>query len=75
MVMARFKNRSTVVHETITGEFRSSLKKLSKTRVPTFGEESSRQGNTSRNPAIQVLKNMGVPLDSLKPKRGINEAR
>ena len=61
----RFLNRSTAVHETLTTEFRESLKDLPKKRVPAFGTVVSRQG-ASRNPTIQWFKDRGIPLNGLK---------
>lgn len=57
--MAQFKNRSTKVHNTLTGEFRSSLKKLPKKPVPRFGEETTRTSK-ARDPLARMLKDMDL---------------
>ncbi|KKL76882.1 hypothetical protein LCGC14_2040470 [marine sediment metagenome] len=63
--MARFRNRSTAVHDTITSEFRASVQKLPKKRVPGFGEELK---DLRHNPIKQVLKDNGIKLRTLRKK-------
>ena len=64
--MAIIFNRGTRIHTRIMDDFRASLKRQPFSKVPPFGEEGSKQGATSSNPAIQVLKDLGIPLDAIK---------
>ena len=57
--MAEIKNRSTRLFNTVTEEFRRSLKDLPKKRVPGFGEEATRMSK-AQDPLVQMLKDMDL---------------
>ncbi len=59
-------NSSTRVHAAVTEQFRASLSRLPKGKVSKPGDAGLRKGATNPNPAIQVLKDLGIPVDDIK---------
>ena len=63
--MARFQNRSTRVHDTMTTEFRAQLKDMPKKRVPAPMTEYT---DTRHNPVRKALADAGIKMRTLQKR-------